>query len=200
MSGGPGLERRRFRPREKKYEEYAYVLDFMFREIRAVGPGRRRVVGPVVQLVGEDYFTLLEAVAKMGVELKPQDRVYIGRNEREHIAYIVGRVSYNDLTAAAKAELPIAVETIVARNERRFVEFFNTAGPLTPRLHALELLPGIGKRFMWLIVEERRKRPFESFEDLQKRTGLPNPVKIIAKRVLEELMTDPRYRLFTRPP
>jgi len=187
----------RGRVREKKYEEYAYVLDFMVREIRA---GRRRLTGPVVQLVGEDYFTLLEAVAKIGVELKPQDRIYIGRDEREHIAYIVGRISYNDLTVTAKAELPIAVETIITRNEKRFVEFFNTAGPLTPRLHALELLPGIGKRYMWLIVEERQKKPFESFEDIQKRTGLPNPVKIIAKRVLEELMEEPRYRLFTRPP
>ena len=194
------MERGRYRQREKKYEEYAYVLDFLFKEIRTLGPGRRRVMGPVVQLVGEDYFTLLEAVAKMGVELKPQDRVYIGRNERDHIAYIIGRISYDDLTAAAKAELPIAVETIITRNERRFVEFFNTAGPLTPRLHALELLPGIGKRYMWLIIEERERKPFESFEDLQKRTGLPNPVKIIAKRVLEELTTEPRYRLFTRPP
>ncbi|RLI06705.1 DUF655 domain-containing protein [Candidatus Bathyarchaeota archaeon] len=172
-------------------------MDFMMREVRA---GRRRATGPVVQLVGEEYFTLLEAVAKIGVELKPQDRIYIGRNEREHIAYIIGRVRYDELTAAAKAELPIAVETIIIRNEKRFVEFFNTAGPLTPRLHALELLPGIGKRYMWLIVEERAKKPFESFEDLQKRTGLPNPVKIIARRVLDELIQDTRYRLFTRPP
>jgi len=186
----------RGRVREKKYEEYAYVLDFMVREVRA---GRRRIAGPIVQLVGEDYFTLLEAVAKIGVELKPQDRIYIGRNEREHIAYIIGRIRYEQLTAAAKAELPIAVETIITRNEKRFVEFFNTAGPLTPRLHALELLPGIGKRYMWLIVEERAKKPFESFEDLQKRTGLPNPVKIIAKRVMEELTQEPRHRLFTRP-
>ena len=194
------MEKGRYRQREKKYEEYAYVLDFMFREVRAIGPGRRRIVGPVVQLVGEDYFTLLEAVAKIGVELKPQDRIYIGRNEREHIAYIIGRISYGDLTVTAKAELPIAVETIITRNEKRFVEFFNTAGPLTPRLHALELLPGIGKRYMWIILEEREKKPFESFEDLQKRTGLPNPVKMIAKRVMEELMEEPRYRLFTRPP
>ncbi|RLI13102.1 DUF655 domain-containing protein, partial [Candidatus Bathyarchaeota archaeon] len=178
------------------YEEYAYVLDFFVREVRAV---RRPIVGPVVQLVGEEYFTLLEAVAKLGVELKPQDRIYIGRNEREYIAYIIGRISYDDLTVTAKAELPIAIETIITRNEQRFVQFFNTAGPLTPRLHALELLPGIGKRYMWVIIEEREKKPFESFEDLQKRTGLPNPVKIIAKRVLEELVEEPRYRLFTRP-
>ncbi|HDI01800.1 MAG TPA: DUF655 domain-containing protein [Candidatus Bathyarchaeota archaeon] len=166
------------------------------REVRA---GRRPFVGPVVQLVGEEFFTLLEAVVKLGVELRPQERIYIGRNEREHVAYIIGRISYDDLTVAAKAELPIAVETIITRNEARFVRFFNTAGPITPRLHALELLPGIGKRYMWLILEERERKPFESFEDLQKRTGLPNPVKMIAKRVMEELMEEPRYRLFTRP-
>jgi len=190
------LFRGRPRAREKKYEEYAYVLDFFMREVRA---GRRPFVGPVVQLVGEEFFTLLEAVVKLGVELRPQERIYIGRNEREHVAYIIGRISYDDLTVAAKAELPIAVEAIITRNEARFVQFFNTAGPITPRLHALELLPGIGKRYMWLILEERERKPFESFEDLQKRTGLPNPVKMIAKRVMEELMEEPRYRLFTRP-
>ena len=101
---------------------------------------------------------------------------------------------------AAKAELPIAVENIIINNEERFVDFFNRAGPITPRMHALELLPGIGKRFMWQILQERERKPFESFEDLQKRIGLPNPVKLIAKRVLEELTGEPRYRLFTRAP
>jgi len=180
---------------EKKYEEYAYVLDFFTR----LGDRRPYRGGPIIQLLGEEYFTLLEAVAKQGVTLKPQDRIYVGRNGREHIAYIVGRISYDQLTAAAKAELPIAIENVVRRKEKKFVDFFNSAQPITPRMHALELIPGIGKRYMWVIIEEREKKPFESFEDLQKRTNIPNPVKLLVRRIMDELTGEPRYRLFTRP-
>jgi putative nucleotide binding protein len=51
---------------------------------------------------------------------------------------------------------------------------------------------------MWQVINEREKRPFESYEDLQRRTELPNPVKLVTKRVLEELSGDSKYRLFTR--
>ncbi|MEM1989229.1 MAG: DUF655 domain-containing protein, partial [Candidatus Bathyarchaeia archaeon] len=80
------------------------------------------------------------------------------------------------------------------------VNFFNTSKPVTPRMHSLELIPGIGKKYMWKIIEERGKKPFESFQDLQRRTGVPNPVKLIVKRIIEELSSsDCKYRLFTRP-
>ena len=51
---------------------------------------------------------------------------------------------------------------------------------------------------MWEVINMREHKPFESFEDLQKRTELPNPVKLVTKRVLEELEGDSKYRLFTR--
>ena len=79
-----------------------------------------------------------------------------------------------------------------------FVNFFNTAHAITPRMHALELIPGIGKKYMWQVIDERERKPFENFEDLQKRTEIPNPVKLITKRVLEELAGESKYRLFTR--
>jgi putative nucleotide binding protein len=67
-------------------------------------------------------------------------------------------------------------------------------------MHALELIPGIGKKYMWQIINERERKPFESFADLQTRASVPNPTKLIAKRVLEELEGESKYRLFTRAP
>jgi len=67
-------------------------------------------------------------------------------------------------------------------------------------MHALELIPGIGKKYMWQIINERERKPFESFDDLQKRANIPNPAKLVAKRVLEELAGESKYRLFTRSP
>jgi putative nucleotide binding protein len=151
-----------------------------------------------VQLVGEEFFTLLEALVKEGVMLKPYDRVYVGKEAREEITYIIGRISYDELTAAARMELPSVISRIVLNREEWFINFFNAARAVTPRMHALELIPGIGKKYMWQVINEREKKPFESFEDLQKRTELPNPVKLITKRILEELAGESKYRLFTR--
>jgi len=102
------------------------------------------------------------------------------------------------LTANAKMELPTAIEKIVLAREKDFVSFFNSAQAITPRMHALELIPGIGKKYMWQIINERERKPFESFEDLQKRANIPNPAKLLAKRILEELTGESKYRLFTR--
>ncbi len=108
------------------------------------------------------------------------------------------RVSYEELTAAAQTELPFVVLEIIKQNEARFVKFFNEAQAITTRFHMLELLPGLGKKTMWAIIEERKKGPFKSFEDIAKRvTSLKHPEKVIAKRIEIEL-SDPsqKYHIF----
>lgn len=77
------------------------------------------------------------------------------------------------------------------------VEFFNKAQPLSTRMHQLELLPGVGKKHMWQIVEERHGEPFTSFEDIKKRVKLmPDPKKTIIRRILAELEGTEKYHLF----
>jgi putative nucleotide binding protein len=185
---------------EKRYEEYAYVLDFLPHGRPGIRPQGRAGyrAGALVQLVGEGFFTLLEALVKDGVMLKAHDHVYVGKEPREEITYIIGRIGYEELTAAARMELPTVISRIVLSREKWFLNFFNIARAVTPRMHALELIPGIGKKYMWQVINERERRPFESYDDLQKRTELPNPVKLVTKRVLEELSGDSKYRLFTR--
>ena len=185
---------------EKRYEEHAHVLDFLPHGrpgMRVQGRAGYRA-GALVQLVGEEFFTLLEALVKDDATLKPHDRVYVGKESREEITYIIGRIGYEELTATAKMELPTAINNIVLSRERWFVDFFNNARAITPRMHALELIPGIGKKYMWQVINERERKPFTSYEDLQKRTELPSPVKLITKRILEELGGEGKYRLFTR--
>jgi putative nucleotide binding protein len=185
---------------EKRYEEYAIVLDFLPHGRSGFRPTGRAGyrAGALIQCVGEEFFTLLEALVKEGLMLKPNERVYVGKEAREKVTYIIGRISFDELTAAAKAELPSVISRIVLNREKWFVNFFNTARAITPRMHALELVPGIGKKYMWQVINERERRSFESFEDLQKRTELPNPVKLVTKRIIEELEGDSKYRLFTR--
>jgi putative nucleotide binding protein len=65
-------------------------------------------------------------------------------------------------------------------------------------MHALELLPGIGKKSMWQIINAREKKAFSSFKDIESRTSIGDPVKVIAKRILDELGGGEKYRIFSR--
>jgi putative nucleotide binding protein len=183
---------------DKKYEEYSYVLDYL-----SLGkPGRGKTgfkAEPLVQLLGENYFTLLEAEAVRGAKFELREKVYVGKaRPRDKINHIISRVNYEELTSTAKSELPFMVEMIVNNREWTTVQFFNKAQPVTPRMHALELLPGIGKKYMWSILEQREKKPFESFEDIKKRAVIPDPAKIVCKRILDELTGEAKHRVFIR--
>src|SRR4030066_1417910 len=183
---------------EKRYEENAYVLDFLPHGRPGFQPGGRAGyrAGALIQCVGEEFFSLLEALVKEGLALKPGDKVYVGKESRDEVTYIIGRVGFEELTGAAKAELPGVITRIVLNREEWFVNFFNTARAVTPRMHALELIPGIGKKYMWQVINERERRAFESYEDLQKRTELPRPVKVLTRRVMEEVQGDSKARCF----
>ncbi|MCS7116021.1 MAG: DUF655 domain-containing protein [Nitrososphaerota archaeon] len=178
---------------QKKYEEYAYVLDFIPRGKSIVIKGRE---GPLVQAIGSEWLTLLEILAMRNVNFEVGERLCIGREGRTKVISVLGKLTYNDLTIEAKQELPNVVEKIVRENEARFVKYFNELQPITPRLHALELIPGIGKTIMRAILDEREKKPFQSFEDIEKRVGLKDPAKLLAKRIVEEISGSPRVIIF----
>ena len=126
------------------------------------------------------------------------ERAYIGREGRNKIISVLGRLNYNDLSVSAKNEIPLAIEKIVNIKERRFVDYFNNAQPITPRVHGLELIPGIGKIYMKSILTEREKKKFDSFAEIQERVGVKDIQKLITKRIVEEISGEARMNLFVR--
>jgi putative nucleotide binding protein len=186
--------------RPPKREEVARVLDYL--PYGRSPDTRSYQKQPLVQGVGETNFVLMELTPKDGIVPAAGTRVYIGSGERDMIDHVNRRIDYVELSNSAKLELPFQIQNIVLDNEARFLRYFNDAGPISTRMHALELLPGIGKKLMWAVLNERRKGPFKSFADLTERVkGLHNPEKLIAKRVEDELMDDKiKYRIFTTVP
>lgn len=180
---------------EKRYEEFAYVLDFLPRGKSSVIKGRE---GSIVQAIGEERLTLLELLTVDNQNFETGEKLRIGREGRDKIVSVLGKLSFDELTTEAKTQLPIVCEIIVKNNERKYVSYFNELQPLTPRLHGLELIPGIGKTFMKTIVEQRDRSPFTSFEDIQNRVGLREPAKLIAKRIVEELSGESRINIFIK--
>ncbi|HUC39020.1 MAG TPA: DUF655 domain-containing protein [Candidatus Acidoferrum sp.] len=182
-------------PQEERREEYAYVLDFMH-----TGKSFSNKSEPVAQLIGEEWFTLLEVTPKPGATMALGERVYIGKDEREKVSLIKSRITYNELTQTAKNGLQKMINEIIRANEKRFVDLFNNAGPLNIRQHSLELLPGVGKKHLEAILKARNEKRFESFEDINKRVSLlQEPTKLITERIMRELQGTERFYMFTKP-
>jgi len=180
---------------QRRYEEYAYVLDFTQRAKSSTVRGRE---GIIIQAIGEERLTLLELLGTQNISVEVAERVYIGREGRDKVMSVLGRLEYDSISQSAKNELPSIIEKIVIANQKRFIDYINTAQPITPRIHALELIPGIGKTYMMTIIRERDRKKFENFVEIQQRVGLRDPAKLIAKRILDEISGEARMNLFVR--
>ena len=179
----------------RKYEEYAYVLDH---ESRAKSTTVRGRTGVIVIALGEERLTLLEILGIENSTFDIGERVYIGKEGRTKVQSVLGKMDYGKTPESAKNEIPKVVELIVTANERKFVDYINNAQPLTPRVHALELIPGIGKTYMTVIIKEREKQPFNSFSDIEERAGLKEPIKHLTQRIVEEISEEARMNLFVK--
>ena len=187
------MHRAQFPPR--KYEEYAYVLDFISRGKSSTVRGRE---GIIVTAIGEDRLTLLEVLGIPNSTFDIGEKIYIGKEGRTKVLSVLGKMDYDKISSSAQSELPTVVENIVTVNESKFVAYLNNARPLTPRIHALELIPGIGKTYMKTMLEEREKKQFESYQDLQERVGFKEPIKHISERIMDEITGESRMNLFVK--
>ena len=189
-----------------KREQHAVVLDYLSRGY--VKSDMSKFAGkPIAQAIGTEQFTLLELAPKKGVDLEIGDTVFIGEGKKDKIYRVLGRLNFEKLTATSRIELDYTIRDIVESNEEKYVNFFNTTGAVSTRLHTLELIPGIGKKYMWDIINAREEKPFESFKDITERLPtLTDPAGMIVNRVKQELDKNTlkrgksKYYIFTQVP
>ena len=155
---------------------------------------------PLAHALGIDNFRLYELVVEADDAPSIGDEVAVSP-AGEGIDD-VRRIDHDDLSGGARSELIHAVRDVVERDESRFVEFYNEAGPITLRLHQLNLLPGIGDKLRDTILEQRERNPFGTLADVDDRiTGLHDPMETLVDRIMEEIRDeDVKYRLFAREP
>lgn len=180
-------------------ESYVQILDYLPHG-RQTDRGFHRE--PLALAIGEDELKLFEVVPRAGVTLAAGDRVSLLPSGRDPspIEHVRRRLGYEELTVTARTELPGTLERIVLAHSPRYLRFFNESPAVSRRFHLLELLPGIGKKTMQAIVDERRRAPFQSFEELEQRLHLKSPEKLIVGRIEQELSgVDEKYRLFVAP-
>ncbi|RQG91154.1 DUF655 domain-containing protein [Natrarchaeobius halalkaliphilus] len=175
----------------------AVVLDYLAHGLSDDGRPQYEK-SPAGYALGIDDFQLYQVAFDEDERLTIGSEVVVEPADERDIVTESHRVEYDDLSSGAQTELEYVVQDIVEEDEERFVDFYNDAQPITLRLHQLNLLPGIGKKLRNGILDERKRKPFESFEELTERvSGLHDPDDILVERILEELRDDDlKYQTF----
>ena len=179
-------------------EDYAYVLDVL---IEGRPDSKRRFRRePVVYGLGIKEFKIFDMKPVPEATINIGDRCYIGKEteERTQIDHVRARVNYKELTHTAQSELSFVLDEIVRTDESgKFIDFYNKAGPISRRYHSLELIPGLGKKTMNLIVNSR---PYKDFKEMEEKIpNFRNPEKYISLRIENEIKeTEQKYKLFVR--
>ena len=117
------------------------------------------------------------------------DRIYMGIDhiQRDVVQDVLGFARIRDLSNAASIELPIVIQQIIEESPDVFIQqFFNRAGNLSLKMHAFELLPGVGNKKAMEMVASRGRVGWENFAQLNEDCNI-NAAELLAKRFVSEI-------------
>ena len=100
---------------------------------------------------------------------------------------VLGMTRHRDLSAIAQSELQNVVKDILSDNPEVCLSFFNRAGNLTLKMHAFQLLPGIGKSKAISMVEIRGRTGWETIASLDEACQI-DAADLLANRLCQEIV------------
>ena len=155
---------------------------------------------PIAQVLTFPDFVLYEVKCNRESEIKIQEKgLYEDFLQKNKLKEVLKKINYQDLTNTSKALIQTILEKEILNYEEEFVHFFNNSTSITPRMHSLKLLPGIGQKHMWDILNARNRQKFTTFQDISDRTSLSHPAKQLALRIIKELQREGiKYYLFSK--
>ncbi|MHA1207155.1 MAG: DUF655 domain-containing protein [Candidatus Hodarchaeales archaeon] len=179
---------------KKRILGQVFVLDF-YPQGKSLSRKYADDFNPLVVVITADHFQFFDVVLKRGENIVVGDSFTIS-SSRPNI-FKIKKIGFNQLSDSAVNLLPEIVQEIVKVSEARFIRFLNHARPLTSQMHQLQLIPGIGNKRLWQILEARKKSPFQTFEDFKDRTGISDPILAFTNRIINEINEEEKYLLFT---
>jgi putative nucleotide binding protein len=155
---------------------------------------------PIAQVLTFPDFVLYEVKYNRDSDLQVQEKnIYEEFQQQDKLKEVIDKIDYNELTNTSKALIQPILETEILNYEEEFINFFNNSTSITPRMHTLKLLPGVGQKHMWEIIEARNKQKFTNFKDIADRTSIAHPVRLLAQRIIKELQREGvKYYLFSK--
>jgi putative nucleotide binding protein len=142
----------------------------------------------LVQGVGTKAFPLVDVTVSNASDLSWGDRLYVGPGAWDRVQQIERQLTCQQLSPAVQGVLWPTVAGIIRRNERRFIEYFNTTTLDGLASHPLSLLPSLSAECREAIIAARHERRFADFNNLTARVDcLEQPRELLVERVLFEL-------------
>ena len=117
------------------------------------------------------------------------NRIFMGidHSQREVVQDVLGFARIRDLSNAASTELPIVIQQMIEDAPEVFIQqFFNRAGNLSLKMHAFELLSGVGNKKAMEMVASRGRVGWENFAQLNEDCNI-NAAELLAKRFVSEI-------------
>ena len=125
--------------------------------------------GGLILAVTEGRLELVKLRAKPAPgSLSVGEHIYVGPEEpkRTHVAAVIGGMRWRDLSARAQAEAGLVIAGIVRDAPAIFLGFYNRAGNLSLKMHAFQLLKGVGAAKAQEMVRAREQHGRAGWPDL----------------------------------
>ena len=147
-------------------------------------------VDAAIVVVTEPALHVIRLRPKPGAEVQMVgNRIYMGidHSQREVVQDVLGFARIRDLSNAASTELPIEIQQMIEDAPEVFIQqFFNRAGNLSLKMHAFELLSGVGNKKAMEMVASRGRVGWENFAQLNEDCNI-NAAELLAKRFVSEI-------------
>ena len=115
-------------------------------------------------------------------------RVYFGADlsKREVVAEPLGMTRFRDLPNRAQTDIAEVIAEVIKDLPEAYLSFYNRAGNLSLKMHAFELLQGVGPRKAREMVEARGRKGWSDLAALDEACGI-NSAELLAERMAEEI-------------
>jgi len=147
-------------------------------------------VGDAMVVVTEPAFHIIRLRPKSSADLQMIGaRLYMGIDHslREVVQDVLGFARIRDLSNNTRKDMPIIIQKMIEDAPEVFIQqFFNRAGNLSMKMHAFELLPGIGNKKAMDMITKRGRMGWENFAQLSEDCNIDAP-ELLARRFVSEI-------------
>mgnify|MGYP001473638729 FL=1 len=150
--------------------------------LRILDIQERRPVGHEIQCISEPSLFILRARVSVASGFSVGETIEI---PSENVGPL-SEVRLKDLSGTSQQELVSSLSDSIISDSERHLSFYNSAGPMSLKFHAFQLLPGIGNAKAIQMVQKRGSSGWNSFEDVDEDCGIES-VRLLAERYVKEM-------------
>lgn len=150
-----------------------------------------------IYVLGCKKFTPLELTLKNDDKVEFLEKVYFGNEKREKIQSIVKWIDENEFARISKTVAFDAIRKIILEQQEFFTKFINKlASQDELKKNTLQKAFILGPKTLEKIIEAHNEKPFESFEDLEKRARTGVVLRNLTTKIYNEINGKDRLRIF----